>query len=125
MNKFNKRGEKNRENFIKKENEDNGFEKMIKQKLLDRINKITKNTYGNIRKKKKDNNFSEIMKSSFKNKEYSITQKNFYNKKLISKENSKNEEKEIINEKNIEKRNQFELKIIKDYRGTNTYNNFF
>ena len=65
------------------------------------------------------------MKSSFKNKEYSITQKNFYNKKLISKENSKNEEKEINNEKNIEKRNQFELKIIKDYRGTNTYNNFF
>ena len=125
VNKFNKREEKNRENIIKKENEDNGFEKMIKQKLLDRINKITKNTYGDIRKKKKDNNFSEIMKSSFKNKEYSITQKNFYNKRLISKENSKNEEKEIINEKNIEKRNQFELKIIKDYRGTNTYNNFF
>ena len=89
------------------------------------MNKVTKNTFGNIRKKKKNNdNFSDIMKSPFKNKEYSITHKNFYNKKLISNENSKNEEKDIKKEK-IEKRNQFELKIIKDYRGSNTYNNIF
>ena len=125
VNKYKKIEEKNRENLIKKENEDYGLNRRVKQKLLDRMNKVTKNTFGNIRKKKKNNdNFSDIMKSPFKNKEYSITHKNFYNKKLISNENSKNEEKDIKKEK-IEKRNQFELKIIKDYRGSNTYNNIF
>ena len=125
VHRFKIKEEKNNENILKNENEEYGMEKRVKQKLIDRMNKVTKNTFGNIwGTKKKNCDFSEIMKSPF-NKEYSITHKNFYNKKIISNENSKNDEREIKNIKSIEKRNQFEFKIIKDYNGTNTYNNIF
>ena len=125
VHRFKIKEEKNKENLLKNENEEYGMEKRVKQKLIDRMNKVTKNTFGNIwGTKKKNCDFSEIMKSPF-NKEYSITHKNFYNKKIISNENSKNDERDIKNIKSIEKRNQFEFKIIKDYNGTNIYNNIF
>ena len=121
VHRFKIKEEKNKENILKNENEEYGMEKRVKQKLIDRMNKVTKNTFGNIwGTKKKNCDFSEIMKSPF-NKEYSITHKNFYNKKIISNENSKNDERDIKNIKSIEKRNQFEFKIIKDYNGTNVY----
>ena len=126
VHKFNIKEDKNRENILKNENEEYGMDKRIKQKLIDRMNKVTKNTFGNIwGVKKKEDNYSEIMKSPFKNKDYSNTNKNFYNKKIISNENSKNEERDFKNEKSIEKRNKFEFKIIKDYNGMNTYNNLY
>ena len=120
----------NKENILKNENEEYGMDKRVKQKLLDRMNKVTKNTFGNIwgNNKKKNDSISEIIKSPFINKEYySITHKNFYNKKIISNENSKNEEKEFKYDNIcIEKRNQIEFKIIKDYEGAQTFtNNFF
>ena len=125
VHRFKIKEETNKENILKNENEEYGMEKRVKQKLIDRMNKVTKNTFGNIwGTKKKNCDFSEIMKSPF-NKEYSITHKNFYNKKIISNENSKNDERDIKNIKSIEKRNQFEFKIIKDYNGTNVYNNIF
>ncbi len=126
VHKFNIKEDKNRENILKNENEEYGMDKRIKQKLIDRMNKVTKNTFGNIwGVKKKEDNYSEIMKSPFKNKDYSNNNKNFYNKKIISNENSKNEERDFKNEKSIEKRNKFEFKIIKDYNGMNTYNNLY
>ncbi len=104
--------EENKENTIKYDNADYGMDKRVKQKLLDRMNKVTKNTFGNIwGNKKKNDNSSEIMKSPFINKEYFITHKNFYNKKIISIENSKNEERDYKNDKCIEKRNKFEFNI--------------
>ena len=126
VHKYKIKEEKNKENMLKNENEEYGMDKRIKQKLIDRMNKVTKNTFGNIWgvKKKNDNN-SEIMKSPFKKEEYSITNKNFYDKKIISNENSKNEEREFKNDKSIEKRNKLEFKIIKDYKGMSTYNNYF
>ena len=125
-----KKKEENKENILKNENEEYGMDKRVKQKLLDRMNKVTKNTFGNIwgNNKKKNDSISEIIKSPFINKEYySITHKNFYNKKIISNENSKNEEKEFKYDNIcIEKRNQIEFKIIKDYEGAQTFtNNFF
>ena len=104
--------EENKENTIKYDNAEYGMDKRVKQKLLDRMNKATKNTFGNIwGNKKKNDNSSEIMKSPFINKEYFITHKNFYNKKIISIENSKNEERDYKNDKCIEKRNKFEFNI--------------
>ena len=40
--------EENKENTIKYDNADYGMDKRVKQKLLDRMNKVTKNTFGNI-----------------------------------------------------------------------------
>ena len=124
VHKFNIK-EENKENIFRNENEEYGMDKRVKQKLLDRINKVTKNTFSNIWGTKKNNdNFSEMMKTPFINKDYSLTHKNFYNKKIISNENSKNEEKDYKYDKSIEKRKQFKFKIIKDYDGIQTYNNF-
>ena len=127
VNKYIKK-EENKENILINENEEYGMEKRVKQKLIDRMNKVTKNTFGNIwGNKKKNDSISEIIKSPFINKEYSNTHKNFYNKRIISNENSKNDEKEFKYDNNIiEKRNQIEFKIIKDYKGAQTFtNNFF
>ena len=127
VNKFNKK-EENKENILINENEEYGMDKRVKQKLIDRMNKVTKNTFGNIwGNKKKNDSISEIIKSPFINKEYSNTHKNFYNKRIISNENSKNDEKDYKYDNNaIEKRNQIEFKIIKDYKGAQTFtNNFF
>ena len=124
VHKFNIK-EENKENIFRNENEEYGMDKRVKQKLLDRMNKVTKNTFSNIWGTKKNNdNFSEMMKTPFINKDYSLTHKNFYNKKIISNENSKNEEKDYKYDKSIEKRKQFKFKIIKDYDGIHTYNNF-
>ena len=124
VHKFNIK-EENKENIFKNENEEYGMDKRVKQKLLDRMNKLTKNTFSNIWGTKKNNdNFSENMKTPFINKDFTLTHKNFYNKKIISNENSKNEERDCKFDKSIEKRNQFEFKIIKNYKGIQTYNNF-
>ena len=127
VNKYIKK-EENKENILINENEEYGMERRVKQKLIDRMNKVTKNTFGNIwGNKKKNDSISEIIKSPFINKEYSNTHKNFYNKRIISNENSKNDEKDFKYDNNIiEKRNQIEFKIIKDYKGAQTFtNNFF
>ena len=127
VNKFNKK-EENKENILINENEEYGMEKRVKQKLIDRMNRVTKNTFGNIwGNKKKNDSISEIIKSPFINKEYSNTHKNFYNKRIISNENSKIDEKDYKYDNNIiERRNQIEFKIIKDYKGAQTFtNNFF
>ena len=48
-----------------------------------------------------------------------------YNNKIISNENSKNEDKDFEKkEKNNEKRNQKEVAIIKEYKGSKISNTF-
>ena len=117
---------------IKEENkqinndEEIGMDKRVKQKLLDKMNKVSKNTFSNIwGNKKKNENSSENIISPNKNKEYLFTHKNFYNKKIISNENSQNEEKESKKDKIIEKRNQNKFKIINDYIEVQINNEFF
>ena len=87
------------------------MDKRVKQKLLDRMNKVTKNSLGIIlgnypgSKAYVPEAFCDIMKSP--NKEYNIFGNNFYyNNRIISNENSKNEEKDFDKkDKKYEKRN--------------------
>ena len=118
----------NKEN--KDNNNDYGMDKRVKQKLLDRMNKVTKNSLGIIlgnypgSKAYVPEAFCDIMKSP--NKEYNIFGNNFYyNNRIISNENSKNEEKDFDKkDKKYEKRNLKETSIIKEYNNykiSNTY----
>ena len=115
--------------FSKKSNKENkennyndyGMNKRVKQKLLDRMNKVSKNSKGCIwgcqecEKKNIVETFSEIVKSP--NKEYFFCNNFYYDKKFISNESSKNDEKDLSkNEKISEKPNQKEINIIKEYK---------
>ena len=111
-----------------KENKDNnneyGMDKRVKQKLLDRMNKVSKNNYGYIwgGKKTDPEIFYDIMKSP--NKDFFLGNNFYYNNKIISNENSKNEERDFDKRDNNDKRNQKEITIIKEYKAsriTNTY----
>ena len=113
----------NKEN--KENNNDYGMDKRVKQKLLDRMNKASKNSLGYIwgnpgSKKNVPEVFCEIMKSP--NKDYLFTNNFYNNKKIISNENSKNEDKDL--EKNNEKKNQKEIIVIKDYKSSLLSNTF-
>ena len=117
----------NKEN--KDNNNDYGMDKRVKQKLLDRMNKVTKNSLGIIlgnypgSKAYVPEAFCDIMKSP--NKDYNIFGNNFNNNRIISNENSKNEEKDYEKkDKKYEKRNLKEASIIKEYniyKISNTY----
>ena len=111
-----------------KENKDNnneyGMDKRVKQKLLDRMNKVSKNNYGYIwgGKKTDPEIFYDIMKSP--NKDFLLGNNFYYNNKIISNENSKNEERDFDKRDNNDKRNQKEITVIKEYKAsriTNTY----
>ena len=115
----NKENKENKENY----NNEYGMDKRVKQKLLDRMNKVSKNNFGYIwgctpgAKINVPDAFKEIMKSP--NKENIYSNNNYYNKKIISNENSKNEDKDLdIKEKKIDKRNQKEITIIKEYKAS-------
>ena len=79
---------------------------------------------GKSRNKKNVNEaFYEIMKSP--NKDYLFTNNFYCNNKIISNENSKNEDKDFDKkEKNNEKRNQKEITIIKEYKGSKLSSNY-
>ena len=114
--------DKNKE--TKENNNEYGMDKRVKQKLLDRMNKVSKNNFGYIwgcnpgTKINVPDAFKEIMKSP--NKENIYSNNNiYYNKKIISNENSKNEDKDLdIKDKFNDKRNQKEITIIKEYKAS-------
>ncbi len=129
--KINKYSKKEDE-YSKKSNKENidsneyGMDKRVKQKLLDRMNKVSKNSLGiilgnyQVTKTNVPETFCEIMKSP--NKEYIFNNNFCDNNKIISNENSKNDEKDF--DKKYEKRNQKETAIIKEYKlykNTNTF----
>ena len=116
-----------------KENKDNnngyGMDKRVKQKLLDRMNKVSKNNQGYIWggnlavKKKMQETFSGIIKSP--NKDYLFNNNFCCGNKIISNENSKNEEKDFEKkEKFNDKRNQKEIIIIKEYKASKISNTY-
>ena len=113
---------KDKNKVSKENNNEYGMDKRVKQKLLDRMNKVSKNNFGYIwgcnpgTKINVPDAFKEIMKSP--NKENIYPNNNYYyNKKIISNENSKNEDKDLdIKEKINDKRNQKEISIIKEYK---------
>ena len=104
------------------------MDKRVKQKLLDRMNKVSKNSLGYIwrgipAKKNANEDFYDIMKSP--TKDFLFPNNFHYNNKIISNENSKNEDKDFEKkEKNNEKRNQKEVAIIKEYKGSKISNTF-
>ena len=83
------------------------MDKRVKQKLLDRMNKVSKNNFGYIwggnpglAKKNIPGIFYDVMKSP--NKDY-LFDNNFYcNSKIISNENSKIEERDFYKKENIQ-----------------------
>jgi hypothetical protein len=124
------------DNLSKKSNKENmqsngneiGMDKRVKQKLLDRMNKVSKNNHGiwggSTHIPKNGETFSEIMKSP--HKDY-LFGNNFYcNKKIISNENSKNDEKDLSKkDKSNDKKSQREIKVIKEYRAfSSSCNNY-
>ena len=133
INKF-KIKEDNNSKKSNKENKDNnndyGKDKRVKQKLLDRMNKVSKNNFGYIwggnpgEKKNIHEQFCQIIKSP--NKDYLFPNKFYHNSnKIISNENSKNEEKEFDKkEKNNEKRAPKQIAIIKEYNDSNISNSY-
>ena len=123
-----KKSNKEKKDNIENNNE-YGMDKRVKQKLLDRMNKASKNCIGYIwggnpgTKKNVNEAFYEIMKSP--NKDYLFTNNFYCNNKIISNENSKNEDKDFDKkEKNNEKRNQKEITIIKEYKGSKLSSNY-
>ena len=112
------------EEYSKKSNKENidnneyGMDKRVKQKLLDRMNKASKNSLGiilgtyQLSKANAEEAFCDIMKSP--NKEFIFTNKFSNNNKIISNENSKNDEKDY--NKKYDKRNLKETAIIKEYK---------
>ena len=117
--KSNKENKENKDN-----NNDYGMDKRVKQKLLDRMNKVSKNNFGyiwggNLGLPKKDvpEIFYDVMKSP--NKDYLLGNNFYYNNKIISNENSKNEERDFDKKDNInDKRNKKEITIIKEYNAS-------
>ena len=117
--KSNKENKENKDN-----NNDYGMDKRVKQKLLDRMNKVSKNNFGyiwggNLGLPKKDvpEIFYDVMKSP--NKDYLLGNNFYYNNKIISNENSKNDERDFDKKDNInDKRNKKEITIIKEYNAS-------
>ena len=115
----------NKEN--KENNNDYGMDKRVKQKLLDRMNKVSKNNIGYIwggnqgAKKNVQEVFCDIIKSP--NKE-NLFRNNFYrnSNKIISNENSKNEEKDFDKKEKIYCQSQ--VALIKEYKDTNISNSY-
>ena len=125
------------DNLSKKSNKENmqsngneyGMDERVKQKLLDRMNKVSKNNYGiwggsACVPKNGEETFSDIMKSPYKD---CLFGNNFYcNKKIISNENSKNDEKDLSKkDKSNDIKSQREIKVIKEYRAfSSSCNNY-
>ena len=139
VNKYNIKEEENskksnKENKENKENKDNnndyGMDKRVKQKLLDRMNKVSKNNVGYIwggnlglPKKNIPEIFYDVMKSP--NKDYLLGNNFYYNNKIISNENSKNEERDFDKKDNVnDKRNRKEITIIKEYNASKLSNTY-
>ena len=136
VNKYNIKEEENskKSNKENKENKDNnndyGMDKRVKQKLLDRMNKVSKNNVGYIwggnlglPKKNIPEIFYDVMKSP--NKDYLLGNNFYYNNKIISNENSKNEERDFDKKDNInDKRNRKEITIIKEYNASKLSNTY-
>ena len=136
VNKYNIKEEENskKSNKENKENKDNnndyGMDKRVKQKLLDRMNKVSKNNFGYIwggnlglPKKNVPEIFYDVMKSP--NKDYLLGNNFYYNNKIISNENSKNEERDFDKKDNInDKRNKKEITIIKEYNASKLSNTY-